>query len=213
MINAALTQPNSKKNRSAMRAKAKKKELQSNIKEKLGAKKEKRKKVQFSMPKVSNEDDTQVNKAKERLYNLCHQQISANQDNIFSDTKYSDDRALMIARVMQQIKEKIELDGVSFIQQYYITKGLKLFKEEGEEAAIKEMEMMLQRNCFSPIHVEDLSESERRKAADAMLLLEKRTMKLTKVDVCSKEVKPETGSPGKKHPVPQLHMKHCVPHA
>ena len=31
--------------------------------------------------------------------------------------------------------------------------------------------MILQRNCFSPIHVEALSDSERRKAADAMLLL------------------------------------------
>merc|ERR1711935_576412 len=51
------------------------------------------------------------------------------------------------------------------------TKGLKLFKEDGEEAAIKELEMMLRRNCFSPTHVEDMSESEKRKAADAMLLL------------------------------------------
>ena len=73
---------------------------------------------------------------------------------------------------MQQIKEKIETtDGVSYVQQYYITKGLKLFKEEGETAATKEMEQLLKRNCFSSIHVENLSVSERRKAADAMLLL------------------------------------------
>jgi len=147
-----------------MRAKTKKKELQSNIKEKLGAKKDKRKRAHFS-------NDEQVNKVKEQLYNLCHQQISAHQDTIFSDTKYSDDRALMIARVMQQIKEKIELDGTAFIQQHYLNKGLKLFKESGEEAALNEMEMMLKRNCFSPIHIEALSDSERRKAADAMLLL------------------------------------------
>jgi len=41
-----------------MRAKAKKKELQSNITEKLETKKEQRKKVNFPMPKVSDEYDT-----------------------------------------------------------------------------------------------------------------------------------------------------------
>jgi len=51
------SEPNSKKNRSAMRAKAKKKELQSNIKENLGAKKEKRKKTHFSVQEVSDTYD------------------------------------------------------------------------------------------------------------------------------------------------------------
>jgi len=155
-----------------MRAKGKRKALHDNIKEKIKTKKDERKKVQFSIPTVQDQCHTQVDKAKERLYNLCHQQISANPNAMFSDTKYSDESALMIARVMQQIKDKIETsDGVSYIQQYYITKGLKLFKEEGEAAANKEMEQLIKRNCFSPVHVEDLSESERRKAADAMLLL------------------------------------------
>ena len=162
------SKPNSKKNRSAMRAKTKKKELKSCIKKKLGAKKEERKKVQFSMLNYSDEYEM---KEKEKLYNICHQQNGTKQDSIFSDKEYPDENALMMARVMQQIKDKVETDGVSFIQQYYITKGLKLFKEDGEEAAIKELEMMLRRNCFSPVHVEDMSESEKRKAADAMLLL------------------------------------------
>ena len=78
---------------------------------------------------------------------------------MFSDTEYSDERALMIARVMQQIKDKIETtDGVSYVQQYHIHKGLKLFKEKGEAAATKEMEQLIKRNCFSPMHVKDLSE-------------------------------------------------------
>ena len=91
-----------------MRKKTKKKGLQCNIKEKIKTKKNKRKKVQFSIPEVKHECHSQVDKAKERLYNLCHQQINANQDGMFSDTEYSDERALMIARVMQQIKDKIE---------------------------------------------------------------------------------------------------------
>ena len=155
-----------------MRKKANKKGLQCNIKEKIKAKETERKKVKFSIPEAKHDCETQVNKAKERLYNLCHQQINANQNGMFSDTEYSDERALMIARVMQQIKDKIETtDGVSYVQQYHIHKGLKLFKEKGEAAATKEMEQLIKRNCFSPIHVEELSESEKRKAVDSMLLL------------------------------------------
>ena len=155
-----------------MRKKANKKGLQCNIKEKIKAKETERKKVRFSIPEAKHDCESQVNKAKERLYNLCHQQINANQNGMFSDTEYSDERALMIARVMQQIKDKIETtDGVSYVQQYHIHKGLKLFKEKGEAAATKEMEQLIKRNCFSPIHVEELSESEKRKAVDSMLLL------------------------------------------
>jgi len=154
-----------------MRAKARKNELKSTIKERIGDLKKTRDKVHFSDLKACDEYDMTASEAKERLYNLAHQQIHAKQNTIFSDTKYSDDKALTIARVMQQIREKIETDGMSFIQQYYVTKGLKKFGKDGETAALKELEMMLKRNCFSPIHVESLSDSERQKAADAMLLL------------------------------------------
>jgi len=71
---------------------------------------------------------------------------------------------------MQQIRDKIQSNGISFIQQYYITTGLKVCKERRNEAALKELEMMLKRNCFVPIHVKDMTHGQRQKAADAMLL-------------------------------------------
>ena len=80
---------------------------------------------------------------------------------------------------------------MSFIQQYYVTKGLKKFGEkEGKKAAMKELEQLVQRNCWEPKLIEELSPTEKRKAVDAMMLLaeKRRMMAPSKVDVCLKEV-------------------------
>ncbi|CAJ1970174.1 unnamed protein product [Cylindrotheca closterium] len=72
---------------------------------------------------------------------------------------------------MQQIKDKVQNEGVSFIQQYYLNKGLKLFKEEGSKAVMKELDQLIQRECWKPIYVEDMTDFEKRRAQDAMMLL------------------------------------------
>ena len=102
----------------------------------------------------------------EGLYNLAYQQISKEQK-----TEYSEDNALVIARIMNQIHDNVDKKGVSFIQQYYLTKGLKLFKNDGKNAAIKELDQLVQRNCWTPVHVEELTREEKDKATDSMMLL------------------------------------------
>ncbi|CAJ1938132.1 unnamed protein product [Cylindrotheca closterium] len=72
---------------------------------------------------------------------------------------------------MQQIKDKVQNEGVLFIQQYYLNNGLKLFKEEGNKAVMKELDQLIQRECWEPIHVEDMTDLEKRRAQDAMMLL------------------------------------------
>ena len=150
---------NLKKNRSAMRKKARKKKLKSILYEKLKEHKDSK------MKKSSKE----YAKLKEIQHNLVFQQVDQNQDR---KTEYSVERARLIAQMMQQIKDRVDsFDGVSFIQQYYITKGLKVFGNKGHDAAMKELDQLVKRNCWSPIDVATLSPQEKKRAVDAMMLL------------------------------------------
>src|SRR5210317_806957 len=102
----------------------------------------------------------------ESKYNLVFQQIGSDRK-----VEYGDNKAVLIARFMEQIKHNVRNEGVSFIQQYYLNKGLKIFKEDGDKAAMGELEQLVQRNCWDPIHVEEMNNLERKRAQDAMMLL------------------------------------------
>ncbi|CAJ1970384.1 unnamed protein product [Cylindrotheca closterium] len=93
----------------------------------------------------------------ERMHNLAFQQQVGNTNK----GKYDADEALVVARVIQQIRDGVNdgingQDGVSFIQQYYLNKGLKIFKEQGKEAAMKELDQLIKRSCWTPISIEKL---------------------------------------------------------
>ncbi|CAJ1938745.1 unnamed protein product, partial [Cylindrotheca closterium] len=102
----------------------------------------------------------------ESKYNLLFQQVGSDKK-----AEYGKDKATLIARFIQQIKDKVQNEGVSFIQQYYLNKGLKLFKEEGNKAVMKKLDQLIQRECWEPVHVEDMTDLEKRRAQDAMMLL------------------------------------------
>ncbi|CAJ1939680.1 unnamed protein product [Cylindrotheca closterium] len=93
--------------------------------------------------------------------------------------KYDADKALVVARVIQRICEGVNggingQDGVSFIQQYYLNKGLKIFKERGKDVAMIELDQLIKRRCWTTISIEKLRPTERKKAIDAMMLLAKK---------------------------------------
>jgi len=46
---------------------------------------------------------------------------------------------------------------------------LKVFGEAGKEAALKEVDQLYTRSCFTPINVKDLSNREHRKAQVVLL--------------------------------------------
>ncbi|CAJ1945713.1 unnamed protein product [Cylindrotheca closterium] len=125
------------KDRSAMRKKEKVKKLKGYLNEIISMKENSRKRI----PK------------KESKYNLLFQQVGSDKK-----AEYGKDKATLIARFMQQIKDKVQNEGVSFIQQYYLNKGLKLFKDEGNKAVMKELDQLIQRECWEPIHVEDMTD-------------------------------------------------------
>ena len=151
-----------KKNRNAMRRKRKKKRLQAQMLYQLKCMQQARR----ERPRTRKEQSL-YNKNLERTHNLFFQQIGNERKD-----EYAPDKAALIAQVMQQIKDRVHgLDGVNFIQQFYITKGLKKFKDKGRAAAMKELKQLIERNCWDPIAVSELTPSEKKKAVDAMMLL------------------------------------------
>jgi len=153
--------PNSKKNRSAMRRKARMKELRLLMLQEI-------KHIEKSRKSFETMKQRKMKmKNMEKVNNLIFQQTRREKKD-----EYARERASLIAQVMQQIKDRVTgLDGVNFIQQFYITKGLKIFKEKGHAAAMKELKQLIERNCWRAVHVKDMTPSEKKKAVDAMMLL------------------------------------------
>ena len=80
----------------------------------------------------------------------------------------------VMAMIIHSLKEKIDsrMDrSNSFAQQYILQKGLKIFGEQGEKAANKEVKQMHDRVCWEPIDISTMMQSEKRKVVEAMLLL------------------------------------------
>ena len=79
--------------------------------------------------------------------------------------------AMVYARYMTEINERVLETGASFAQQYMLNKGLKVFGERGRAAAGKELDQLHRRNCFKLIMVSDMSPTERQKAQQALMFL------------------------------------------
>jgi hypothetical protein len=54
---------------------------------------------------------------------------------------------------------------------YSLNKGIKKFGEKAKEAAIKEMQQMIDRECFEPVHQEELKEIEKQHAMKSLIFL------------------------------------------
>ena len=162
----------SKKNRSAMRRKQRIAKLRSELHRELmlqqNARKPQRRMYNPNKRKVKDTIKS-IMVDREVKQNMIFQQTNKRGNK----EEYGRDHALLIARMIHQIRERtLGPDGVSFMQQYYVTKGLKKFGEkEGKKAAMKELEQLVQRNCWEPKLIEELTPEERRKAVDAMMLL------------------------------------------
>ena len=95
-------------------------------------------------------------------------------ETLFPDaevTEYNPQLAMVIARCMADINGKVTAHGASYAQQYILQKGLKKFKERGSDAAIKELDQLHKRNCFTPVEIASLTKEERRKAQEALMFL------------------------------------------
>ena len=59
----------------------------------------------------------------------CHNLIMQIHPNPQEDVEYAMMHAMLIARVMDDINSKVLIQGASFVQQYILQKGLKVFSD------------------------------------------------------------------------------------
>ena len=67
----------------------------------------------------------------------CHNLIAQAHPNPSEDVEYKITHAMLIARCMDNINNRVMTRGASFVQQFLLHKGLKVFREHGHEAATK----------------------------------------------------------------------------
>jgi hypothetical protein len=81
-----------------------------------------------------------------------------------NDIEYDMMEEKLFAMVITQIRQKIRCQCQEVQSQHVITyslsKGMKKFGSQAEEAAMKEMEQMIERDCFEPIHREEYREKK-----------------------------------------------------
>ena len=92
-----------------------------------------------------------------REIEYCHNLIAQVHPNPNVDVEYKITHAMLIARCMDDINNRVTTCGASFVQQFLLHKGQKVFREHGHEAATKEMDQLHRRNCFTPISVKDMT--------------------------------------------------------
>ena len=107
----------------------------------------------------------------------CHNLIAQVHPNPNKDVEYKNTHAMLIARCMDDINNRVTTHGASFEQQFLLHKGLKVFGEQGHE---KEIDQLHRRNCFTPISVKDMTPTERRKAMGALMFLTEKRDKSVK---------------------------------
>jgi hypothetical protein len=94
-----------------------------------------------------------------------------------TEVDYDETRAMVAAMFMVEMNARVTQEQAQFGQQYVLNKGLKLFKQKGTEAALKEMKQLNDRVCFSPEHPSKLTKNERDRAQEGIMLLnQKRDM-------------------------------------
>jgi hypothetical protein len=71
---------------------------------------------------------------------------------------------MLIARFIQDITKNVNEHGASFMQQYILQKGLKVFGNKGHKASKKEIDQLHKRTCFAPLKVKEMKPSGRKKA-------------------------------------------------
>ena len=100
-----------------------------------------------------------------------HNLYTQSSPNPHADVEYARDRALLIAKAIVDFYHKGTTNTWSFGQQQILQKGLEMFKEKGHAAAMKEFDRLHKRMCFTPLDINDLTTSEKKKAMESMMLL------------------------------------------
>ena len=105
-------------------------------------------------------------------------------DNIKDITEYNSAEVKVIATCMMHFQLECE-NEFSFIQQYGLRKGLKVFGEKGKMAALKEVKQLHDRKVFKPVSIEELSKLEKDRAMESLAFLTEKRDKSIKARMCA----------------------------
>jgi hypothetical protein len=100
----------------------------------------------------------------------CHNLITQTQPDPSQSKQYNASDAMIMARLIDNLNNKITIEGASFAQHCLLNKGIKVFKQKARDASMKEMNQLHHPNCFTPILVAEMSPTERKKAQQALRL-------------------------------------------
>ena len=111
--------------------------------------------------------DEEFIRKKEIEYNFFTQGLESDKYH-----EYSSASARVIGAYISEIKSKIVREGMSSIQKFSMRKGLKAFgRETGMKSMTKEIEQLHQRNSFKLINVRSMTDGEKARVQDAIMLL------------------------------------------
>ena len=78
----------------------------------------------------------------------CHNLVMQSHRDTGVDLEYTGAEAIVLAQYMVEMNNKSKTQGVSFIQQHLLCKGLKLFGDRGREATKAENGQLHERECL-----------------------------------------------------------------
>jgi hypothetical protein len=130
----------------------------------------------------NNKKKRKVSFAKDELTQLeyCHNLVAQVKPDEEMIVEYGSNKAMLIARFIQDITMNANEHRASFTQQYILQKGLKVFGNKGHEAFMKEIDQLHKRTCFAPLKVKEMKPSKRKKAQMALLFLTEKRDKSVK---------------------------------
>jgi len=131
-----------------------------------------RKKLKRKIKSASNKHKKMIKWADEKT-NASEQVTLERKHNLMTQTKSAVDMEYnaMEAIVLAQFMKEIDNQGFSFIQQYFLDKGLRKFGDRGHAAAYKEVKQLNNRDTFKPLAIGEMTPQEKRKAMEALLFL------------------------------------------
>ena len=109
----------------------------------------------------------------------CNHFLDELDDKIEKITDYDCFEVKVIGTCMMHYQQTCE-NEFSFIQQYGLMKGLKLFGRKGRQAALKEVKQLHDREVFEPTSIDGLTKLEKERAMESIAFLTKNAVKPSK---------------------------------
>jgi hypothetical protein len=130
----------------------------------------------------NNKKKKRVSFAEDKLRQLeyCHNLVAQVKPDEEMKIEYGSNKAMIIARFIQDITMNVNKHGASFAQQYMLQKGLKVIGNKGHKASMKEIDQLHKMTCFALLKEKEMKDSKRKSAQMALMFLTEKRDKSVK---------------------------------